>query len=110
MKSIFCPLCVVMNSDREIRAREGQMELLKSRIYRSRYKDGQPPVVTAQPTAHRPMRYISPRATNLIEGNGDSEYPLRDALVPILPILDFHQRTRAEHLMVSESDAVMNAK
>lgn len=86
------------------------MELRNSRIYRSRYKDGQHPVVTAQPTAHRSMRYISPRATNLTEGNDASEYPLRDVLVPILPILDSNQRTRAEHLMVSESDAVMNAK
>ncbi|RDW94626.1 hypothetical protein BP5796_00389 [Coleophoma crateriformis] len=56
--SIFCGKCILMQDDRELRAREGQSNLRTNKKYDIANNDD---VVQAQPVQISPMRYIPPR-------------------------------------------------
>ncbi|RDW88801.1 hypothetical protein BP6252_00833 [Coleophoma cylindrospora] len=56
--SIFCGKCILMQDDRELRAREGQSNLRTNKKYDIASNDE---VVQAQPVQISPMRYIPPR-------------------------------------------------
>jgi hypothetical protein len=64
--SFFCQQCVLAQSDREVRAREGAQRLRND----SRYQSYKLLLETRQPPLRPPMGYLSPRAqTDTIPGN-----------------------------------------
>ena len=58
VQAICCQNCTLMQNDREIRAREGQVELQTNKKYQNRE------MISAQPRPNQPMRYASPRPTS----------------------------------------------
>ncbi|KAF4635866.1 hypothetical protein G7Y89_g2237 [Cudoniella acicularis] len=61
--SILCPGCTLAQCDREVRAREGQTNLINSKGYQ-KYKDQlacRPQYEMEEPRPTTPLRYISPR-------------------------------------------------
>ena len=87
VKSLFCNRCILMQQDREIRAREGNNKL--------RTRAGCAEEVNMEPRSNEEMRYVSPRRTDSNISNPFPQQRLPNRLQkhhqPLLPNLPSHR-------------------
>ena len=67
-RALFCPCCTLMNNDREVRAREGEMRLRNTKGYKTEVE-----MMQVQPAHSQPMRYVSPRQTSELRGSEENQ-------------------------------------